>query len=207
MLVLSSPSGAGKSTLTRQLRQDYPEIVLSVSVTTRARRGSEIDGTHYHFISEQRFHQMRERDDLLEWAKVHDNYYGTPRSAVEEALAAGRDVLFDIDWQGAEQVAEKMPQDVVRIFILPPSAQELAQRLQRRAEDTPDVIRRRLANARVEIAQWERYDYVIINDDLARAYVTLQGILAAERAKPSRWSALAGFVGTLDADLDALTKD
>jgi guanylate kinase len=202
MLVLSSPSGAGKSTLTRQLVADEDNVVLSVSVTTRPQRPSEIDGTHYHFVSRDEFVAMRERGDLLESAEVHGNFYGTPRKAVEKALAQGRDVLFDIDWQGTRQVVEAMPQDVASVFVLPPSMSELRARLERRAEDSPDVIARRLANAREEIAHWDTYDYVIINRELQRAYAEVRAILAAERLKRQRATGLAAFVTGLLSEAD-----
>jgi guanylate kinase len=197
MLILSSPSGAGKSTLTRNLSQSETNLDLSVSVTTRAKRQSEIDGIHYHFIERGAFDTMRQRDELLECAEVHGNGYGTPRKPVEDALKAGRDVLFDIDYQGTQQILEKAREDVVAIFILPPSMAELRSRLVRRAEDAPDVIDRRLSNARDEIARWAVYDYVIINDDLGAAYEAVRSILAAERLKRSRATGMADFVETL----------
>lgn len=201
MLILSSPSGAGKTTLSRLLLQQYDKLELSVSVTTRPRRPSEVDGTHYHFISERKFAAMRERDELLEWAEVHGHFYGTPREAVEEALTAGRDVLFDIDWQGTEQITAAMRDDVVSVFILPPSMAELRARLERRAEDSPQVIAARLANAREEIAHWTDYDYVRVNRDLDETFAELRAILAAERMKrPRREAALAAFVSTLLAE-------
>jgi len=197
MLILSSPSGAGKSTLTRTLSQKETNLDLSISVTTRERRPSEIDGVHYRFIGRQDFDLLRERDDLLESAEVHGNGYGTPRRPVEDALKAGRDVLFDIDYQGTQQILEKAREDVVAIFILPPSMAELRSRLVRRAEDAPEVIARRLANARDEIARWNVYDYVIINDDLSAAYESVRSILAAERLKRSRATGMPAFVETL----------
>ena len=200
LLILSSPSGAGKSTLTRNLIEQDHGIKLSVSVTTRARRGSEIDGVHYRFIARDDFLEMRERGDLLEWAEVHGNFYGTPRKPVEQALAAGEDMMFDIDWQGTKQIVEKMREDVVSVFILPPSMSELRNRLERRAEDSPEVIARRLANAREEIAQWQAYDYVLINDDLQRTFGELRAILAAQRLRRERHPALAGFVEGLLSD-------
>jgi len=200
LLILSSPSGAGKSTLTRNLIEQDHGIKLSVSVTTRARRGSEIDGVHYRFIARDDFLEMRERGDLLEWAEVHGNFYGTPRKPVEQALAAGEDMMFDIDWQGTKQIVEKMRADVVSVFILPPSMTELRNRLERRAEDSPEVIVRRLANAREEIAQWQAYDYVLINDDLQRTFGELRAILDSERLRRERHPALAGFVEDLLAD-------
>lgn len=197
MLILSSPSGAGKSTLTRNLCQRETNIDLSVSVTTRERRPSEIDGVHYRFIDRDTFEALRDHDDLLEWAEVHGNCYGTPRKPVEAALARGRDVLFDIDWQGTMQIVEKAREDVVTIFILPPSMAELRSRLVRRAEDAQEIIAKRLANARSEIARWEKYDYVIVNDDLNDAYDSIKAILTAERLKRSRAIGLADFVETL----------
>jgi guanylate kinase len=197
LLILSSPSGAGKTTLTRNLVEQDPGIRLSISVTTRPRRPSEIDGVHYRFIDVTDFHDLRERGDLLEWAEVHGNFYGTPRRPVERALAEGQDVLFDIDWQGAAQIAEKMRSDVVSLFVLPPSMAELKARLERRAEDAPAVIARRLANAREEIAHWQAYDYVLVNDDLQRTFGDLKAILAAERLRRERQLGLGRFVETL----------
>jgi guanylate kinase len=197
MLVLSSPSGAGKSTLTRQLVQDQSGIDLSISVTTRPRRPSEIDGKHYHFIDVATFKAMRSRGDLLESAEVHGNFYGTPRKSVEAALDQGRDVLFDIDWQGTRQIMAKMRKDVVAVFILPPSMTELKMRLERRAEDAPETIERRLLNARDEIAQWQIYDYLIVNDDLERAFNSVKSILAAERARRDRLVGAEAFVSGL----------
>ena len=200
MIVLSSPSGAGKSTLSRNLLGDEEEgkrLKLSVSVTTRARRGSEIEGVHYRFVTKERFEHMRARGELLEWAEVHGNFYGTPRDFVEETLSGGDDVLFDIDWQGTRQIREAAPADVVSIFVLPPSAAELRGRLERRAEDAPEVIAQRLANARTELERWPEYDYVIVNDDLQRAYAGLKAIVAAERLKRERLIGLPGFIETI----------
>ena len=199
MLILSSPSGAGKTTLTRNLKSEN-NLDLSISVTTRTRRPSEIDGVHYRFIDRGTFDAMRQHNDLLEWAEVHGNGYGTPRKEVEASLAAGRDVLFDIDWQGTQQIVKKARADVVTIFILPPSMAELRSRLVRRAEDAPDVIVKRLANARDEIARWSQYDYVIINDDLDAAYDAIKAILTAERLKRSRAVGLGDFVDQLLAE-------
>jgi guanylate kinase len=197
-LILASPSGAGKSTISRQLiTAEAPSIALSVSVTTRPKRSSEIDGVHYTFVTRARFEAMRDHDELLEWAEVHGNFYGTPREPVEAAFAEGRDVLFDIDWQGTVQVVEKLPDDVVTIFVLPPSMKELASRLHRRAEDSEEVIARRLANAKVEIAQWERFDYVVVNDDLDRAYGDVRAILRAERRRRRRGTGLESLVTSL----------
>ncbi len=183
MLVLSSPSGAGKSTLSRLLLENDDNLTLSVSVTTRPRRPSEVDGVHYHFIDRGRFIAMREAGELLEWAEVHGNLYATPRGPVEAALAAGRDVLFDIDWQGTQQLKQAMPDDVVGIFVLPPSMRELRSRLERRAEDDSDVIDRRLANARSEIRHWLEYDYIFVNTDLQDTFEGARQVLAAERGK------------------------
>lgn len=199
IMIMSSPSGAGKSTLTRTLSKSASEtnLDLSISVTTRPRRPSEIDGVHYHFIDRETFDSMRQHEELLEWAEVHGNGYGTPRKPVENSLKAGRDVLFDIDWQGTQQILEKARDDVVSIFILPPSMAELRSRLVRRAEDAPEVIAKRLTNAREEIARWTVYDYVIVNDDLEKAYEAVRAILAAERLKRSRATGLATFVDAL----------
>ena len=205
ILVIASPSGAGKSTLSRNLLQaEEGALSLSVSVTTRARRPSEIDGVHYKFLTVRDFERLRDQGDLLEWAEVHGNFYGTPRTPVEEALTAGRDVLFDIDVQGTMQVYEAMREDVASVFILPPSIAELERRLHRRAEDDDATIRRRLRGAKAEIACWNRFDYVLINDDLDRAFQDLRAILRAERLKRERSSSLEGFVGDLVRDLDTV---
>jgi guanylate kinase len=199
MLVLSSPSGAGKSTLARNLLAIDDGLTLSISVTTRPRRTSEVDGVHYHFVDAERFARMRGGGELLEWAEVHGNFYATPRAPVEAALAAGGDVLFDIDWQGTRQLAEAMPADIVRVFILPPSMEELRARLERRAEDAEAVIDKRLANARDEIEHWNEYEYVIVNDDLQRSLGLVQAILTAERQRRERQPELAALVaGLLD---------
>jgi guanylate kinase len=203
ILVLSSPSGAGKSTLARQLLQDegLPTPKLSVSVTTRQRRPSEIDGTHYHFIDEVSFLQRRDQGALLEWAEVHGNFYGTPREPVERALSQGHIMLFDIDWQGTEQVRAAMPDDTVTVFVLPPSFEELRARITRRAEDKPDVIEKRLENARDEMTHWRDYDYVITNTDLGEAYEQLRAIYLAETVRRTRQPGLDNFVdGLISAD-------
>ncbi|MBP0439009.1 guanylate kinase [Tianweitania sediminis] len=203
MLVISSPSGAGKSTIARNLLENDKALELSVSVTTRARRGSEIDGVHYHFVSHRDFERLRDTDALLEWAEVHGNYYGTPREPAEIALSEGRDMLFDIDWQGAKQLSEKIRADIVSIFILPPSMRELRSRLKRRAEDSDQVIETRLANARKEIEHWRDYDYVVINDDLDRAFGAVRSIVAAERLRRDRRPGLFDFVSDLLDDNSA----
>ncbi len=199
VLILSSPSGAGKTTLTRMLLQDRDlDLTLSISVTTRARRSSEVDGIHYRFIDERQFLAMRDAGELLEWAEVHGNYYGTPRGPVEATLAQGRDCLFDIDYQGTRQVREKMGADTVTVFILPPSMKELRARLDRRAEDSREVIEKRLEAARNEIARWKQYDYVLVNDDLQQAFDDLRAILRSERQRrPRRTKAIEAFVERL----------
>jgi guanylate kinase len=203
MLVLSSPSGAGKSTIARNLLESDPAFELSISVTTRARRGSEIDGRHYHFRSRRDFEVMRDSDELLEWAEVHGNFYATPRAPAEQALAEGRDMLFDIDWQGAEQLREQMRADIVSIFILPPSMRELKERLRRRAEDRDDVIAARLDNARAEIEHWRDYDYIVINEDLDAAFAEVKAIVTAERLRRDRRPGLFDFIsGLLDEKLE-----
>lgn len=208
MLVISSPSGAGKSALSRALldmdRQNSRQIELSVSVTTRPKRSSEIDGVHYHFLDVPGFEAMRERGELLEWAEVHGNFYATPRKPVELALASGKDVLFDIDVQGTLQLYGSMRADVVSVFILPPSIAELQDRLKRRAEDSDAVIRRRLHTAEQELAAWQDYDYVLVNDDLDACFQQLTGILDAERLKRVRNPALAGRMAVLQSDLKAV---
>lgn len=197
MLVLSSPSGAGKSTIARNLLQEFPDLQMSVSVTTRAKRGSEIDGKHYSFISETDFFRMQESDALLESAEVHGNYYATPRDPAEIAMQEGRDMLFDIDWQGGTQLMEKAPGDVVSIFILPPSMKELESRLVRRAEDSAEVIENRLQGAADEISHWGEYDYIVINEKLEKAFNEVKSILIAERLRRDRRHGLVEFAQTL----------
>jgi len=201
MLVLSSPSGAGKSTISRLVLETDENIGLSISATTRSKRPSEADGVHYHFVSQKRFESMREHDEMLEWAEVHGNFYGTPREPVDVALAKGQDILFDIDWQGTLQLYQTCRDDVVSVFILPPSGRELKARLERRAEDEAETIARRLVNAKTELAHWNEYDYVIVNDDLDRALAGVRSILAAERLKRSRAPEMGAFVEGLIADL------
>jgi guanylate kinase len=205
MLIVSSPSGAGKTTLTRLLLEKEEKINLSISVTTRQRRSSEVEGVHYYFVSPRRFEQMRDGGELLEWAEVHGNFYGTPREPVETALDQGRDVLFDIDWQGTLQLYETMRADVVSVFVLPPTAEELKARLERRAEDTPEIITRRLKNAAEEIPHWKEYDYVLVNRDLEESLTRLRSILTAERLKRVREESITAFVNPLLSDLKALT--
>jgi guanylate kinase len=201
LLVLSSPSGAGKTTLARALLAADPGIHLSVSLTTRKPRPGEVDGRDYHFVDQARFDRMREEGGLLEWARVFDNAYATPRAAVEAALAAGQDVLFDIDWQGAQQLAEKMAGDLVRVFVLPPSGDVLERRLHSRAQDPSEVVARRMAEAAAEISHWPEYDYVIVNVDLDESIAGLRAILTAERLKRDRLLGLSDFVRELQAKL------
>jgi len=201
MLVLSSPSGAGKTTLSRRLLEVDPSVALSISVTTRAKRSGEIDGRDYHFIDKPRFNQMVKNGDLLEWAEVFGNLYGTPRNPVETALAAGNDILFDIDWQGTQQLREKVRGDMASIFVLPPSITELERRLRQRAQDDEPVIKTRMAKAADELSHWAEYDYVVINDEIERAFRDVQTILAAERLKRERQPALSGYVRGLIGQL------
>jgi guanylate kinase len=197
MLVLSSPSGAGKTTLSRQLLENDSQIQLSVSCTTRERRPSERDGVDYKFIDTASFRSMIERGEFLEHARVFDHYYGTPRAPVETALTAGRDMLFDIDWQGTQQLKEKGREDLVTVFILPPSTRDLEKRLITRAQDSPDIVARRMAKAADEMSHWAEYDYAIINRDIATSLIQLKSILTAERLKRERQYGLASFVKAL----------
>jgi guanylate kinase len=200
LLIVSSPSGAGKTSLSRRLVADHADLELSVSATTRAPRPGEEHGREYFFASQAEFDAMVANDDFLEWAHVHGARYGTPRDPVMAALASGKDVLFDIDWQGAEQVAEKLPDDSVRVFILPPSMHELARRLHTRAQDSQKVIEGRLERAYGEIAQWRAYDYVIVNQDYDHAYADLAHIYHAERLKRDRQAWADPFVEALLAE-------
>ncbi len=202
MLIMSSPSGAGKSTLSRLLLEREPDMAMSVSVTTRPPRPGEEHGKDYYFISKDEFGKMRDEGGLLEWAEVFGNFYGSPREPVEQALSEGRDVLFDVDWQGAQQIAQSMStDDIVRVFIMPPSAEELHDRLRRRAQDPEEVIARRMAQAASEISHWPEYDYVIINDDLDKADAELAAIVRAERLKRHRRTGLHDFVRQMTAKL------
>ena len=201
MLVLSSPSGAGKTTLSRMLLKAEPGVELSVSVTTRTRRRGEIDGRDYHFIDRSRFQSMIRSRQLLEWAKVFGHLYGTPRRPVEDALRAGRDVLFDIDWQGTQQLRERAREDLVSVFILPPSVRELERRLKRRAQDSKTIITERMAKASEEMSHWPEYDYVIVNHDFDEAFAEVRAVLAAERRKRERQVGLSEFVRALQARL------
>jgi guanylate kinase len=204
MLVIASPSGAGKSSISRQLFSQDPNIALSVSITTRARRTDEIDSTHYHFIDIPKFEQMRDRGELLEWAEVHGNFYATPREKVEERLSAGKDILFDIDYQGTLQLYENCRDDMVTVFILPPSIAELRARLERRAQDSNDTIEKRLRNARKEMEHYSEYDYVLVNEDLEQSVQMVRSILASARLQRPRQTKLDGFVEDLKGQIDAL---
>jgi guanylate kinase len=197
LLVLSSPSGAGKTTLSRKLLEADPSISMSVSVTTRAQRPGEQDGRDYHFITKEKFAQLRDAGELLEYAEVFGNFYGTPRKPVEQALQAGKDVLFDIDWQGTQQLAQVMEEDLVRVFILPPSAEMLRERLINRQQDSMSVVAKRMAEASSEISHWAEYEYVIVNDDLTTASQAITAILTAERLKRKRRTGLTAFVREL----------
>jgi guanylate kinase len=201
MLVLSSPSGAGKTTLSRRLLAEDAGVTLSVSVTTRKMRPGEVDGRDYHFIDRKQFDALVEKDALLEWAEVFDNYYGTPEKPVMDALSSGRDVLFDIDWQGTQQLSEKARGDVVSVFILPPSIPELERRLHSRAQDDYETIHRRMAKAADEMSHWAEYDYVMINHAIDQAFADVKAILAAERLKRERQPGLSEFVRRLQAKL------
>jgi len=194
MLVLSSPSGAGKTTISRRLLACEPELQMSVSVTTRPKRPGEVAGVDYHFLEPTEFNLRVNRQELLEWAKVFGHYYGTPRGPVEAALAAGRDVLFDIDWQGTQQLAERAAEDLVSVFILPPSTQELERRLRRRAQDSAEEVARRMAKAADEMSHWPEYHYIVINRDIEQSLKQVQAILQAERLRRERQLGLHEFV-------------
>ena len=201
MFVLSSPSGAGKTTLSRMLIERMPGLKMSVSATTRAMRPGEVNGKDYSFVDKATFEAMVKADELLEWATVFDNRYGTPRGPVEAALSAGQDVLFDIDWQGTQQLREKARADVVSVFILPPSAVDLEKRLHSRAQDSDEVIRNRMSRASHEMSHWAEYDYIVINHDVDEAFAEVQSILKAERLKRERRIGLVGFVRNLQGQL------
>ena len=201
LLVMSSPSGAGKSTLSRRLLAADRRITMSVSVTTRPPRPGEVDGKDYHFIAKDEFARLRDGGELLEYAEVFGNFYGTPKKPVEDALSKGRDVLFDIDWQGTQQLAQAMEDDLVRIFILPPSAEELRQRLINRAQDSSSVVAKRMAEASREISHWPEYDYVIVNEDVEAADRQITAILTAERLRRRRRTGLTNFVRELTKTL------
>jgi guanylate kinase len=202
MFVLSSPSGAGKTTLSRLLIDRMPGLTMSVSATTRPMRPGEVDGRDYWFVDQSRFDSMVRQDELLEWANVFDHRYGTPRAPVEAALTAGQDMLFDIDWQGTQQLREKAGEDVVSVFILPPSAADLERRLHSRAQDSDEVIRGRMSRASHEMSHWAEYDYIVINHDIDPAFAEVQSILKAERLKRKRRTGLTTFVRALQLQLD-----
>ena len=197
LFVVSSPSGAGKSTISRKLLAGDAQLTMSVSATTRPPRPGEQDGVDYHFVDLARFKDMVGDGEFLEWAHVFDHRYGTPRAPVEAALRTGRDVLFDIDWQGAQQLYQQAGGDVVRVFIFPPSMAELDRRLRGRGTDAEEVIARRMGRAAAEVSHWDGYDYVVVNDDVERCYADVAAILAAERLKRSRQQGLIGFVRKL----------
>lgn len=201
MLVLSSPSGAGKSTLARRLVDSDRQCGLSVSATTRAQRPAEVEGRDYYFLTQDAFFETRDRGGFLEWAEVFGHYYGTPREPVEAALAGGRDVIFDIDWQGTQSLHEQAARDLVRVFILPPSAKALEERLRTRAQDPEEVVQRRMKAASAEISHWAEYDYVITNVDLEDSFRQLQSILTAERLRRERQVGLTQFVRTMQGEL------
>ncbi len=200
LFVLSSPSGAGKSTISRKLLAAEPGLAMSVSATTRPMRPGEVDGRDYHFVDLARFREMVSDNQFLEWAHVFDHRYGTPKAPVYEMLDAGRDVLFDIDWQGAQQLFQVHGADIVRVFILPPSMAELEHRLRSRATDSEEVIAHRMARAHSEIAHWDGYDYVLVNDDVELCFANVRAILHAERLKRSRQSGLIGFIRKLSTN-------
>ncbi len=202
MFVLSSPSGAGKTTLSRLLIERMPGLKMSISATTRPMRPGEADGRDYFFVDKARFENMVEQGELLEWATVFDNRYGTPRAPVEAALSAGQDVLFDIDWQGTQQLREKARADVVSVFILPPSAADLEQRLHTRAQDSEEVIRGRMNRATHELSHWAEYDYIVVNQNVDDAFAEVQSILKAERLKRERRTGLTAFVRNLQRQLE-----
>jgi guanylate kinase len=197
LFVLSSPSGAGKSTIARKLREDQPDLVVSVSYTTRPIRPGEIDGVDYHFVDLETFRAMVANHEFLEWAHVFGHRYGTPKAQVWNVLEQGRDILFDIDWQGAQQLHQLAGGDIVRVFILPPSMAELRTRLERRATDSPDVIDARMDRAANEVSHWDGYDYVLVNDDVEHCFDCVKTILAAERLKRSRQTGIIGFIRKL----------
>ena len=197
MFILSSPSGAGKSTIARMLLKDVDGIGMSVSVTTRPIREGEVDGKDYHFVDQPTFDQMATDEEFLEWATVFGNSYGTPRAQIKAGLKAGADFLFDIDWQGTQQLYQRMETDVVRVFLLPPSIEELEQRLRSRATDSEAVIQDRMDRARFEISHWDGYDYVVINDDIQQCYEKVLTILQAERMKRARQTGLVDFTRDL----------
>jgi guanylate kinase len=202
MFVLSSPSGAGKTTLARLLIDRVKGLKMSVSATTRPKRPGEEDGRDYYFVDPARFEAMVQNDELLEWANVFGNRYGTPRAPVEAALTSGQDVLFDIDWQGTQQLREKAERDVVSVFILPPSAADLEKRLHTRAQDSDEVIRKRMSRASDEVSHFAEYDYIVVNHDIDEAYAEVLSVLRAERLKRERRSGLTAFVRELQQQLE-----
>ena len=203
---MSSPSGAGKTTLCQNMLKNDEQLTLSVSMTTRPRRDNEIDGIHYNFINEEEFMFNKDKGNLLEWAQVHGHYYGTPKIPVQKTMQEGKDMLFDIDWQGTLQMIKVARDDIVSVFILPPSMDALEKRLKQRAQDTQEVIKQRLENAKTEIKHWNDYDYVIVNDNLEYAFLQLQHILNSERIKRERLIGLSGFVEKITQTKNKLDK-
>jgi len=197
MLILSSPSGAGKTTIARKLLESDPEIAMSVSVTTRPMRPGEVDGKDYHFVDQAEFDRMVEANEFFEWAPVFGHCYGTPKAEIRAGLKRGQDYLFDIDWQGTQQLHQKAETDVVPVFILPPSLDELRRRLIGRNTDSPEVIAARMARAQAEISHWDGYDYVVVNDDVDACYAKVREILEAERVRRTRQTGLIDFVRKL----------
>jgi guanylate kinase len=197
MLVMSSPSGAGKSTISRELLKREPQLSISVSMTTRPKRPGEVEGEDYFFVDEQQFEAKVKVGEFLEHAAVFEHSYGTPKGPVQKVLKAGGDVLFDVDWQGTQQLVQSAPQDVVSIFILPPSIEELERRLHTRAQDSDEVVRKRMAKAAAEMSHWDAYDYVIVNEDVEISVARAQAILAAERLKRHRQAGLSNFLRRL----------
>jgi len=201
MLILSSPSGTGKTSLSRQLVKDDKEINLSVSWTTRPMREGEIDGNHYHFVSKDEFRKNRASDGFLEWAEVHDNYYGSPKEPILRTLESGTDIIFDIDWQGAQQLSNAVPSDVVSVFILPPSMKELKRRLENRGQDSETIVSKRMTNSYGEISRYDSYQYVLVNENFDETYEHLKTIVAAERLQRHRQPWVGQFA------LDLLEED
>lgn len=205
LIILSSPSGAGKTSIARELMAQHKKVGFSISATTRPPRPGEVDGVHYHFVTKDEFKAMIERREMLEYAEVFGNYYGTPRQPVEEAMAQGRDVIFDVDWQGGQQIrASDLRDHVVSVFVLPPSIRELHQRLQTRAQDSAEVIESRMKKSRDEISHWQEYDYLLINQDILQAVSDLSAILRAERLNRERWEGAIDFVQNLNQEFEEI---
>ncbi len=205
LIILSSPSGAGKTSIARELMARHKNIGFSISATTREPRPGEVDGVHYHFVSKDKFLDMVNKGEMLEHAEVFGNFYGSPKAPVQEALNAGKDVIFDVDWQGGQQLRNcALKSHVVSVFVLPPSIFELHQRLQTRAQDSQEVIERRMKKSRDEISHWEEYDYLLINNDINKAVSELSSILTAERMRRQRWDGAVDFVGKLNREFEEI---